>query len=575
MSDRTVTRRPFDDPVFAAEAARKGARERKAARGEMPPFAGTVLDAMDAAGLTDASWNRWRTFLRALFGLPFIEGDLETFQRFTGRTTAPTAAYREAYVICGRRSGKTRIAALVAVYLGVRRNYREVLGAGEIAVIPVLGADKRQSQQALNYMRGLFQTPTFAPYLERSLRETIELRTGLVIESKAASVRTTRGFTSPAILADELGFWQASDESSEPDREVIQALLPGMTTIPDAVLLGLSTPYAKTGALYEAHERYYGDDTADVLVWRAPSLEMHPTLDKKIIDRAMEQDPIAASAEYNAEFRSDVSTFIDIDALRAVVNTGRPLELPPRTGTKYIAACDPSGGKADAFTVAIAHADGDRAVLDLVRARKAPFNPTAVVAEFATLLKDYGLHEVKGDHYSAEWVAGAFQQCGVTYRALEKPKSDLYLAILGPLNSERIELPDHKEMLAQFAGLERRTSRSGRDSVDYRVGGHDDLCNAASAALSLVAAGASSGGAVWIQFVKEQVIGDANAGNVARGTVVEDHTPRSKPLPTDARPWRLPEACPTCGARGRFTPSNGGWVTCGNCGGTTFPTHDA
>jgi len=503
------------------EFGRRGAAARWAKPKLGAPFPGTVIDAMNAAGLTDPSWERWRTFLRALFGLPFVEGDLETFQRFTGRSTVPTGPFREAYVICGRRSGKTRIAALVAVYLGVRRDHRELLGPGELAVIPVLGADKRQSQQALNYMRGLLRTEAFAPYLGRNLRDVIELTSGVLLESKAASLRTTRGFTSPAVIADELGFWQASEESSEPDREVIAALAPGMTTVPDAVLLGLSTPYAKTGALFEAHARYYGDDAADVLVWQAPSLEMHPTLDRKIIDRAMEQDPVAASAEYGAQFRSDVAAFIDLDALRACVNTARPLELAPRAGLAYRAACDPSGGKGDAFAIAVSHAEGDRVILDLCRARKAPFNPSAVVEEFATLLKSYGLSEVRGDHYSAEWVASAFQQRGVVYRALEKPKSELYLEVLGPLNSERIELPDHKELLAQFAGLERRTSRSGRDTVDHRVGGHDDSCNAAAASLVLAAAGSSADG--WIEYLKSEAIrlgaslpASATAEDVAR-----------------------------------------------------------
>src|SRR5262245_64495887 len=35
-------------------------------------------------------------------------------------------------------------------------------------------------------------------------------------------------------------------------------------------------------------------------------------------------------------------------------------------------------------------------------------------------------------------------------------------------------------------GLERRTSRGGRDSIDHAPGGHDDLANAAAGAIHLV-----------------------------------------------------------------------------------------
>jgi hypothetical protein len=38
-------------------------------------------------------------------------------------------------------------------------------------------------------------------------------------------------------------------------------------------------------------------------------------------------------------------------------------------------------------------------------------------------------------------------------------------------------------VVAQFVGLERRTSRSGRDSVDHAPGAHDDVANAVAGAL--------------------------------------------------------------------------------------------
>jgi hypothetical protein len=65
----------------------------------------------------------------------------------------------------------------------------------------------------------------------------------------------------------------------------------------------------------------------------------------------------------------------------------------------------------------------------------------------------------------------------------QKPKSDLYRDLLPLLNSRRIELLDHARLLAQLVGLERRTARSGRDSIDHAPGGHDDIANAVAGAL--------------------------------------------------------------------------------------------
>ena len=59
----------------------------------------------------------------------------------------------------------------------------------------------------------------------------------------------------------------------------------------------------------------------------------------------------------------------------------------------------------------------------------------------------------------------------------------LYANALPLLNSRRVELLDHPRLQAQLLGLERRTARGGRDSIDHAGGGHDDLANAACGAL--------------------------------------------------------------------------------------------
>jgi hypothetical protein len=64
-----------------------------------------------------------------------------------------------------------------------------------------------------------------------------------------------------------------------------------------------------------------------------------------------------------------------------------------------------------------------------------------------------------------------------------RPKSDLYIDLLPLINSQRVELLDDKRLIAQLIGLERRTSRMGRDSVDHAPGGHDDCANAVAGLL--------------------------------------------------------------------------------------------
>jgi hypothetical protein len=119
----------------------------------------------------------------------------------------------------------------------------------------------------------------------------------------------------------------------------------------------------------------------------------------------------------------------------------------------------------------------------MVREVRPPFSPDAVTAEFCSDLRRYGLREVMGDRYGGEWPRERFRAHGVEYRLADKVKSDLYLALLPLLNSRRVELLDNPRLLAQLAGLERRTTRAGRDSVDHGTSGRDDVANAAAGAL--------------------------------------------------------------------------------------------
>jgi hypothetical protein len=153
----------------------------------------------------------------------------------------------------------------------------------------------------------------------------------------------------------------------------------------------------------------------------------------------------------------------------------------------YAAFVDPSGGSSDSMTVAVAHRDKDGiAVLDAIREYRPPFSPENVVIEIAALLKSCKLSRVIGDRYGGEWPRERFRLSGITYDISERPKSDIYRDSLPLLNSGKIELLDHKRLASQLVGLERRTARGGRDSIDHGPGAHDDLANAALGALLLV-----------------------------------------------------------------------------------------
>ena len=262
-----------------------------------------------------------------------------------------------------------------------------------------------------------------------------------------------------------------------PDTEIFRALRPGLVTIPGALLLNASSPYRKAGELYNTYRRHWGKNDARVLVWQGSTLTMNPSLDPAIVEEAYRDDPEAAGAEYGAQFRSDISDFVSREAIDGVTAPGR-FELPPAPGVRYRAFCDPSGGSADAMTLAVAHDQEGVAVLDLVRECRPPFSPETVIQQFADTLKPYGLFEVTGDRWGGEFVREPFRKHGITYKLSEQPKSDIYQSVLPQINSRRVELLDLPRLHAQLCSLERRTARSGRDSIDHAPNAHDDVANA-------------------------------------------------------------------------------------------------
>lgn len=449
-----------------------------------------------------ASWQAWFAFIAALFALPMTEEQKAIYRECTGRSAEPARAFREAWLICGRRAGKSFTLALLAVFIGVFCDWQPHLQRGERATILIIAADRRQARSIMRFIKGLLNgVPMLSAMIERETAETIDLSNRLTIEISTASFRRTRGYAIAAALLDELAFWP-TEESANPDQEIIDAIKPGMAQFPEPLLLCASSPYARRGALYEAHRKYFGQDTTTALVWQAPTRRMNPTVPQSVIDDAMERDVEKASAEYGAQFRSDVSGFLTDVAIRGCIDD-EVHERAPDLKLDYVGYCDASsGGGADSFCVAVSHRENKTAVLDAVREWKPPFNPEATAAEACAFLKTYRISTVYGDNYAAEFVRSLFQKNGVFYKPSELSTSEIFLEALPSINSHAYVLLDNNRLFQQLVGLERKTARSGHDSVGHAPGRHDDLACAAIG--SLVYAFKTSAGVVMSRAERER-----------------------------------------------------------------------
>jgi hypothetical protein len=360
------------------------------------------------------------------------------------------------------------------------------LAPGEIGVVLICAVTREQAGVIMSYVKALFDAPALRPLVVDESADSITLRHRVRIEVRSSNFRSIRGITCLAAIVDELAFLR-DESSANPDVELYRALKPALLTT-KGLLLGISSPWAARGLLQAKWRKHFGQD-GDVLLWQASSLTMHPGLDRELIEDAHADDPEAAAAEWDGAFRSDLESYVSLAVLEACMTSGC-VERPP-VAASYVGFLDAAAGSGrDSFTAAIAHAEPREnaepiVVVDAVREVRPPFDPQAVAGELAAFLKSYDISSARSDKYAGAWVVSAFATHGVHVEQDAEPKSQLYLAALPLLTSQRVDLLDLPKLRAQFAALDRRRRVGGRDVVDHPAGAHDDVANAVAGAIGL------------------------------------------------------------------------------------------
>jgi hypothetical protein len=424
------------------------------------------------------SWQGWFTALRVLYGLPVGQDEYKLIQECTHRfpSMMPKDGFDCALFLTGRRSGKSRTAAIIGAYEAVLAGHEKKLAKGEVGCVAICAPTKWQGRVCRDYLRSIFDTPLLENEIEDESSAGFTLTNGNEIQILAGDFRTVRGFTLIAAIVDEVAFFGYDDEGKvRSDTELIRAIRPALATT-RGKLVAITSPYATKGWTWHTHKKNHGNDEGNVLVWNCPSRSMNPTLPQSVIDDAMAEDLAAAKSEYFGEFRDDIAEFLPRSIIEALVVKGRQ-ELLPRGDTRYSAFCDLSGGRVDDAALAIAHREDRKVIVDYMQRFRPPFSPHQIVAQMCDEIRRFSVRYVVGDNYAADFVSKSFESYGVRYQKAEKPKSQLYLELLPRLCSGEIELLDNETLVSQLASLERRTRSGGRDAIDHPVGGHDDLAN--------------------------------------------------------------------------------------------------
>jgi hypothetical protein len=103
------------------------------------------------------------------------------------------------------------------------------------------------------------------------------------------------------------------------------------------------------------------------------------------------------------------------------------------------------------------------------------------------------------------------------------------------LNSGKVKLLDNQKSINQICNLERRTARSGKDSINHAPGSHDDSANSIAGACSL----STSTGNTVTSMPLDEFFKRLNADNYQVRDGVQTYVgPPSRFIPHPTRAYR-------------------------------------
>jgi hypothetical protein len=403
-------------------------------------------------------------------------------------------------VRAGRRGGKSSTLCRLAVALAVFVPH--VIPKGDVGVVAFVSTRLDEAAARLRTIRQILDALHIA-YNERG--NTIELRDRPIrFECFPCTVAAVSGFTSIAVIADEVAKWRDGD-GANPANEVLSSLKPTMATQPNARMVLSSSPFGTIDAHAAAFDR---GDTKDQLVAFAPTWIANPTISESKTHE-LEPNPRVWSREYQAVPGETDSSFLSASDVRACVDVG-VTERAPVAGVAYVLGIDPAF-RHDAFGYCVAHRElrsrvgappADVIVVDVVGALT-PLPGRRLDYErcldfVADLSRRYNEAKIPRDSHQGDALGSGLSTRGaysveVSMTVAEQWTRWSYLESL--VRTQCLRLVDDPATVRELSDLRLKLRQSGLVSIAApdRRGAHDDradsLCLAVAAARTLPPSG--------------------------------------------------------------------------------------
>lgn len=440
----------------------------------------TELNPADFADEPIVTWARERLRLTLWPGQAAILGHIY-------REGIRTAVLR-----LGRRSGKDTMASVSAVYestVNADQHLAAVQPGEQVAVMVIHKSQAlaRWTHKVIRrYLRAYEASTGLAVIVPgRESQDTIELRNGIVIMTSPCHAANVRGPAVAVAVATEVAHWTGVDGSPLDAKEIIDSLEPALAQFPAGKLFLLSTPKLAVGYFHDISRLADSGRFAPRLAgYHATTQQMNPVLGDAFFAVERAKDPVNFAREYEAKFTTAISAVFDPELVAAAVVRERH-DLSPQPKTRYVMALDPAMVR-DTWSLVIGHREqSGRIIVDLVRGwrgtPKAPVMLEPTLDEIAGLSVLYNGAGALTDQYSAQAVLQGLRRRGIAVR--EQPwtvdsKAQAATSVRQALYAERLELPDHRELVGELVTLEQRPTAGGRERIAAPGRLHDDYATA-------------------------------------------------------------------------------------------------
>jgi hypothetical protein len=398
----------------------------------------------------------------------------------------PKKKYTELLIAAGRKSGKTLLVSIIALYevfrLLLTENLHEkyhLIPNSPIYIMITATSREQALDVTFQYIRSLAQGSWYLnDYVTRVTSEEIEFTKNIIIRCQACSSSSGRGYPSFCNIYDEHAHMKLRSGNAGGD-VIYEALQPNLKIFKgDGKTITISSPSGMEGIFWEL---FSTGDPVDVIQktehqgeqpWRAvfqhPTWEMNPELGRNHpeIEKEFQSDYKSAEMEYGALFANVVDAALEPKAIdECALGVQIQPDVAERTISRIIVLDPATVG--NEYAVTMGHLSDspkkDMVIVDLVKtfsgSHKHPVDIEEVENFVRLLCRNFKIVHIGIDQHQSADTVQKFQKEGLPIKMVNitpKYNEDMYKTFFRRINTKHIVYPNLPEIKDELRFLQKR-----------------------------------------------------------------------------------------------------------------------